>query len=64
MNEPSSERPAGSGSATASQRGQRRRRRQDGYFIPECGHRVPLVELGPGGYWIGPCREGCDDLPQ
>ncbi|MGH3548919.1 MAG: hypothetical protein ACRDQU_12575 [Pseudonocardiaceae bacterium] len=62
MSEPSSDRPAGSSSATPRRRGPRRRQAAGyGYFVGECGHRVPLVEFTPSGYYVGPCPEGCDD---
>ncbi|MGH3781244.1 MAG: hypothetical protein ACRDRO_11640 [Pseudonocardiaceae bacterium] len=64
MSEPSSDRPAGSSSATPRRRGPRRRQ-PAGYYIGRCGHPVPLVELGPGGgYHIVECGECCDDPPQ
>ncbi|MGH3548265.1 MAG: hypothetical protein ACRDQU_09155 [Pseudonocardiaceae bacterium] len=60
MSEPSGGRPAPSSSATPRQR---RRRQPAGYgiYVGTCGHGAPLVEFAPGGYYIGPCPEGCDD---
>ncbi|MGH3779279.1 MAG: hypothetical protein ACRDRO_01295 [Pseudonocardiaceae bacterium] len=61
MSEPSSDRPAGSSSAAPPRRRPRRRRQPAGYYIGECGHRIPLVEVVPDLYHIGPGGEGCDD---
>ncbi|MGH3548226.1 MAG: hypothetical protein ACRDQU_08955 [Pseudonocardiaceae bacterium] len=65
MSEPSGDRPAGSSGATPPRRGPRRRRQPAGYgcgyFVGACGHRVPLVEFTPSGYYVGPCPEGCND---
>ncbi|MGH3844372.1 MAG: hypothetical protein ACRDS0_23435 [Pseudonocardiaceae bacterium] len=60
MSEPSSDRPAGASSAAPAPR-RRRQRAGYGYLIGGCGHRVPLVEFTPSGYYAGPCPEGCDD---
>ncbi|MGH3779085.1 MAG: hypothetical protein ACRDRO_00270 [Pseudonocardiaceae bacterium] len=61
MSEPSSDRPAGSSSAAPAPRRPRGRLQSPGYYIGDCGHRCPLVELAPRFYRIADCLEGGDD---
>ncbi len=49
---------AAGGPRSGAQAGQDDDSELHGYYVGECGHRVPLV--GAAGWHIGPCDD-CDD---